>query len=947
MTKQEGQQQITRLIEKYEKASQAGKIKNYTEEDTKKDFILPLFHLLGWDVHNRNEVTSEENISGKRVDYGFYLNGRPRFYLEAKKFSVDINNPDSANQAVSYSWNKGITWAVLTNFEDLKIFNAENIKSSLADKRFKTFHYTEYIARFDELILLSKSAFEGDLLNKEAAKSGKIFERIPVSDTLYKDLDECRDILTKSLIQCNPQLKKDPDLLDEGVQKLLDRLIFMRVAEDRGVEPNILKVIVREASVNRKGHMSLYQAMAQKFRELDNIYNSNLFSKHPFEEWDEYGGATEKIIEKLYGKKGYYEYDFKIMPADVLGTVYEHYLAHRLSKSRKGITIDKDAGKRKEQGIYYTPSFIVDYIVRHALQPVLDKCKTIDQLLKIKVLDPACGSGSFLIKALDVFTEKYKELGYKGDEITKFIILAQNLYGVDFDKKAVEIARLNLCINSLDRKTKLPYLTDHIKCGNSLISGTDEELKKAFGKDYRDKKPFNWQEEFSDVFKQGGFDVIIGNPPYLKELDNKELFQEIRKSDFGKYYQGKMDFWYFFLHRSIEILKDGGIMAFITNSYFLKSAGATKLIDRLQNEMVLLRAVDFQDISVFEDVSGRHLIHIWEKIKDKNNTITTYIKIDKNSFNGTIDDTKYIELPYSEVIKNSSINFETNIQTSNENSLLLGNLYDVSQGVVEATDKISKKMSLNIKDKELKSGDGVFVLSGAELKELNLNEKEKSVIKKYLNTNDIKKYRINFNNEYLIYSDKETKSKIADEGYPHIKSHLDKMGQFITSSNAPYGLHRPRDNKYFKEPKLICKGMFLSPEFCFDDEKYYVGFSFSVIIQKNKDYDLKYLLGLLNSSFGRNWFNINGKKRGVGVDIGVAVFRNFPVYKANKEQQNQLINLVNNILSLNKEIHKLAENSNKYNSIKSEIDKTDKEIDEKVYKLYGLTGEEIKIVESL
>ena len=457
-------------------------------------------------------------------------------------------------------------------------------------------------------------------------------------------------------------------------------------------------------------------------------------------------------------------------------------------------------------------------------------------------------------------------------------VLEKNIYGVDLDQQAVEIARLNLLLDVFDAKIKFPDLGKNIKNGNSLISGTDDELKKYFGKNFRDKKPFNWQEEFPEVFVQGGFDVIIGNPPYLKELDNKELFQEIKKGNFGKYYQGKMDFWYFFLHRSIEILKNNGIMAFITNSYFLKSAGATKLIDHLQNEMVLIKAVDFQDITIFEDVSGRHLIHIWQKIKDKNNAKTNYIKINKNSFSGIIDDNNFVELSYADVIKNSSVNFETDIETLSKNTLLLGDLYDVSQGVVEATDKVSKKILVDIGSAQFSPGDGVFVLSEQELQELSLEQKEKQIIKKYLDTNNVQKYCINFGKEYLIYSDKEAKIKIADGEYPHIKSHLDKMKKFITSSNAPYGLHRPRENKYFENPKLICKGMFLSPEFCFDDEKYYVGFSFSVIIQKDKDYDLKYLLGLLNSSFGKNWFNTNGKKRGVGVDIGVAVFRNSNIY---------------------------------------------------------------------
>ena len=195
----------------------------------------------------------------------------------------------------------------------------------------------------------------------------------------------------------------------------------------------------------------------------------------------------EKIIPILYGKEGYYEYDFKVIPADILGSVYENYLGYRLSKSKKGTIISKDAKKRKEQGIYYTPTFIVDYIVRNALKPVLERCKSVYDLNKIKVLDPACGSGSFLIKAFEVISEKYKEWHYN-DARTKSQILTQNLYGVDLDGQAVEIARLNLLIAALDSKDKLPLLTDNIKNGNSLISGTDEELKKYFGKNFRDKK---------------------------------------------------------------------------------------------------------------------------------------------------------------------------------------------------------------------------------------------------------------------------------------------------------------------------------------------------------------------------------------------------------------------------------------------------------------------------
>jgi len=378
---------IQDLIDKYEAAKSAGRLKLYTEEETKKDFILPLFEALGWNVRDKKEVSAEEHIiSSGRVDYGFYLDDRARFYLEAKKFSADIHREEFANQAIRYSWNKGVTWAVLTNFERLKVFNTQDTDKSLADKLLFEIPYAQYLERFDQLSLLSKESSGGELINKYAEEHGKKLQKISVTALLYKDIQKCRDLLTENLASSNSEV--DKDLIDEGVQRLLDRLIFLRVAEDRGIEPPTLIPLMRQwESGGRKA--PLYQSMIEKFRELDTVYNSNLFSPHPFEKWEEYSGATEEVIQILYGKQGYYEYDFKAMPADVLGTVYESYLSHRLAKSRKGLTLSEDAKKRKEQGIYYTPHFIVDYIVKNALGPVLDKCKTINDLKKIKVLDPA------------------------------------------------------------------------------------------------------------------------------------------------------------------------------------------------------------------------------------------------------------------------------------------------------------------------------------------------------------------------------------------------------------------------------------------------------------------------------------------------------------------------------------------------------------------------------
>lgn len=363
MCRNEAKLKIQELIEKYEKVKTSHLVPKYTEEETKKDFLLPLFQALGWNTTDKSEVTAEEFLSSGRIDYGFYLNGKLKFNVEAKSLKTDLNREDFANQAVKYSWNKGATWAVLTDFENLKVFNAQVIDRSLSDKQFFDIPYDKYIERFDQLWLLSKEAFAESLLDKEAEKVGKKLQRVSVTAKLYKDLDECREVLTHDLTQWNKDV--DKDLLDEGIQKLLDRLIFLRVAEDRGIEPPILIPLIRDWQ-NKGG--KLYESMVNKFREFDEIYNSNLFPPHPFENWEEYSGATEKAIKILYGKPGYYEYDFKAMPADVLGSVYENYLGYRLEKSRKGLSVSKDAKKRKEHGIYYTPDFIVDYIVKNTLK---------------------------------------------------------------------------------------------------------------------------------------------------------------------------------------------------------------------------------------------------------------------------------------------------------------------------------------------------------------------------------------------------------------------------------------------------------------------------------------------------------------------------------------------------------------------------------------------------
>lgn len=940
---------IGELIAKYEQVKQDGKLKAYTEEETKKEFILPLFDALEWKTTDRDEVSAEEHIkSSGRVDYGFYLNGRAKFYLEAKSLKTDIYNEDFADQAIRYSWNRGATWAILTNFEHLIVFNAQDIEQSLAGKKLFDIPYDKYLELFDDqLQLLSKHSFAEDLIDKYAEKIGKKLQKVLVTSLLWKDLQKCRDILTEHLAEWNGKI--DRDLLDEGVQKLLDRLIFLRVAEDRGIEPLTLIPMIRQWEAGgRKEH--LYQSMIKKFRELNEIYDSNLFLPHPFEQWEEYSDATEKVANILYGKKGYYEYDFKVMPADVLGSVYENYLSYRLSKSKKGVTVDKDAKKRKERGIYYTPSFIVDYIVRNALGPVLDKCESVGDLKKIKVLDPACGSGSFLVKALDLIYEKYLEFGNPGDEYTKLTILIDNIYGVDLDEQAVEIARLNLLISALDHRMQLPKLDKNIKNGNSLISGTDEELKKYFGKNFRDKKPFNWEEEFSEVFTQGGFDVIIGNPPYIKEYTDKSAFDGLHNSP---YYQGKTDIWTMFACVSIDLLKRSGLLGFIAPNNWVSNAGASIFRDKILQDGELKSFVDFGDYKVFKEAGIQTMIFVFEKGEAATKYKVDYFKI----LNKEITEDKLISELFGEKEK----------ITIEPKKLIGGNVVFSRKESNSIFDKMCSKKNFEVEDDEISNGihhhhdvvnkerreilgdnfsvgDGIFVLSDNEKKSLNFNKKELELIKPSYATDQLGRwYGDPHNKEWVIYTDSSFKDSDKIVLYPNIKRHLDKFKSVITSDNKPYGLHRAKNEKFFKGEKIVALRKCLRPTFTYVNFDSYISATFYII--KTERVNQKYLVAILNSKLIAYWLKHRGKMQGNNYQLDKEPLVGIPICIGDTQQQKATIVLVDKMLGLQKELHSVEKNSNKWESLKSEIEKTDNKIDEEVYKLYGLTPEEIKIVE--
>jgi type I restriction-modification system DNA methylase subunit len=871
-------EEIKKLLDKYNRVLQEKEVSKYNEEMTKKDFILPLFRALGWNTEDSNEVTAEEKISKKRVDYGFRINGIPKFFLEAKALKEDLDNIRFVEQAINYAWHKGCTWAVLTNFESIKIYNAE-WKIGTWQSHFMTIPSELFLERFDDLWLLSKESFEKGLLDKQAEKYGKRTKKIPVDKQLLNDFTRFRELLSKNITKLNQDKNITEEELDEAVQRILDRLIFIRNCEDRELEAKTLISSLREWE--SKGKSQLIKSLREVFSYFDSQYNSKIFTKHLCDDLDIDNEVLHEIIEGLYftKDKSVY-YDFSAIEADVLGNIYEQYLGHILKKSEKRAKITKNHAHRKEQGIYYTPTYIVDYIVRNTLGEML-KDKKVD-VEKIRILDPACGSGSFLIKAFDVLNEYYltHDKNYSQTQIdfktglpftTKVKILKNNIFGVDLDKQAVEIAQLNLLLKIAEKGHRLPLLQENIKCGNSLIDDPAIAGDKAF----------KWEEEFKEIMKEGGFDVVIGNPPYFI-LKKKDPLQSVRY--FNGLSKGVINSAAIFVKRGFNLLKTGGYLGFIIPKSFLYVESWSPLRKFLLEKTHLLQIIDVS--KAFKDVKLEQVIIIFKKEKPtfENKVILKSIFYFKKPLENIIQQDKLLESNLF-IFDKTAFNIFDKV---NKNSTLLGKISENFRGI-----SIQKYCSL-----QKERGKKVEVLGGKQIDRYNIK-----AIYGYTEQKVLNKY------EKKIESF-EGPRILAQNIIAHIRDHI----------------------------KLACT---------YDESGAVVLDTVNNIKITDRNFHPKYVLALLNSkliSFYTYFFIYFRAIRTMHFDSEYS--GRIPIKKISIEEQQPLITLVDKMLSLNKHLNEIGnKETDERAKIEEEIKKTDAEIDELVYKIYGITEEEKKIIE--
>ncbi|EAK2006659.1 class I SAM-dependent DNA methyltransferase [Campylobacter coli] len=466
--------------------------------------------------------------------------------------------------------------------------------------------------------------------------------------------------------------------------------------------------------------------------------------------------------------------------------------------------------------------------------------------------------------------------------------------------------------------------------------------------------PFEWRFEFPEILDDDGnfkgFDLIIGNPPYIKEAENKELFTNTKKL---RTYQGKMDIWYHFVGRGFDILKNNGYLAFIATNNWVTNSGAKKLRNIVLEESQILSLVDFSSFMVFDSASIQTMIMSFQKTKPPKNyefhfaKITTQTPIYEDALSLLKNEkTQNNEILSINLTPKKFIDKTLNFTKSDYEELFnkiqkYGKFYleerEVAQGIVYPQENINKK-SLEILGNNFYLGQGIQKLTNEEVENLNLLKNEKILLKPIFESDNIQKYFVKrYNYFWVIYTNSSFKNPNSMDDYPNLKKHLDKFQNVITSDNKPYGLHRARDEKFFTgSPRIValrkCVG---EPKFSYVDFDCYVSATFYVI--KTQRINVKYLTAILNSKLVAFWLKHKGKMQGNNYQIDKEPLLNIPIVTINSKNQkiaDELINLVDEILKA-KEQDKNAntqELENKINSL--------------VYKLYNLTEDEIKIIEN-
>ncbi len=987
---------IHQLVQRFEEHKETYRSGKYNETQLRREFLDPFFEALGWDVFNKQgyaemykDVIHEDSLEiegeNKAPDYAFRVGGQRKFFVEAKKPAVKIETDiHPAFQLRRYAWSAKLPLSILSDFEELAIYDCRakpDKKDKASTGRVKLYSYKDYIEKWDEIAnIFSREAVlrgsfdafaEGAKLKKGTAE---------VDDAFLAEIERWRDLLATNIAIKNESLSVRE--LNYAVQMTIDRIVFLRICEDRGVE--------RDEQLKEIGAGSgVYEALCQLFKRADTRYNSGLFH---FSEEKDASSPTDSltltiqiddkplkdIIKNLYYPES--PYVFREIPADILGQVYERFLGKviRLTAGHRA-RVEEKPEVRKAGGVYYTPTYIVEYIVENTVGRLvngklgdgeLGKGMTPKEVEKLRILDPACGSGTFSLGAYQYLldwhlkwymdndpekwaggknpaiyqtsdrgdaesAEKSNKLGdlrasavktWRLTTSKKKEILLNNIYGVDIDPQAVEVTKLSLLLKVLEGESHetigsqlalfqervLPDLGKNIKCGNSLI-GNDyyegRQLTMLVDEEERYRvNAFDWKAEFPQVFtrSEGGFDAVIGNPPYgtIIEKDQLDYFNiHYQHQDYQK------DLYLLFLERYESLIKPNHLLGVIISNTWLQSVNLRKIRQYLTSKYSWIKILHLTE-KAFKAVVDTHVL-IFQKtntgVQSNSQVIVDFMK-------NKISNQHHLLSGDFIATNGDPINIVANpveqelSKKINSNSVLLENLFSVYNGIKPfevgkgkppQTEKIAKEQPYVV---EGKAPDKTWkpLLRGG-------------LINRYVN---------NWANNYWVL-----------------------YGEWLAA---------PRDAKIFEFPqKVMVRQTGDSIIATLIESGFIARNNMHIILPKEEitinNYRLEYLLGIMNSKLMDFAYELINPEKGEALaEIKKKHVEQLPIRPINfddpadKARHDKLVSLVERMLALHKQSPRTPQEQE---MVKREIESTDMGIDGLVYELYGLSEEEIRIVE--
>ena len=994
-TKETAFKKIAELVERFDEQYQSYTKSDYNETLTRRDFIDPFFKALGWDTDNESgyaesyrEVIHEDKVkvgtATKAPDYSFRLVGGKRlFFVEAKKPSISIKDEITpAYQIRRYGWSAKLPISIITDFEEFAIYDCTK-KPLPTDKatvaRIKYLTFKDYLKEFDFIWeTFSKEHVLKGSFDKFAQGNANKKGTATVDKEFLLSLDSWRTYLATSISWNNKQL--DEDEINFVVQQTIDRIIFLRIAEDRGIEPyGNLQTAVKQGDY--------YSNLFHIFRDADDKYNSGLFD---FKK-DNYSKEIKidnKVIKTIVKELYYPEcpYEFSVISVEILGSAYEQFLGKviRITPSHHA-KIKEKPEVRKAGGVYYTPQYVVEYIVKNTVGKLVQG-KTPKEVSNLKIVDPACGSGSFLIGAYQYLLDWHKNQytnegkampegrqvskGLKGNLLTpegnlataeKKRILLNNIYGVDIDVNAVEVTKLSLLLKCMEGETEasianqfrmfnervLPTLDGNIKDGNSLVDIDIYGYVLDFGEEKK-IKPFSWQNGFPEVFnikeptknqefkKQfnkvknladetndliakytvkepantygilGGFDVVIGNPPY-GALFSKEELMYFKSRYNTAVWRGES--YILFIEQALKLLRKDGHLGFIIPDTLL-NLGFTQPTREL-----LLRNSKLQEIvglpsNVFSGATVDTIILLTEKTEfdSQFNASTILVKSfgKRQPINSVQDPIREFYAKAEDWFHQNAFNIQTDII---ENDLL---------------NKIESDKPTIYDYAEMYSGIKTYEVGKG----------------KPLQTNKIR--------DEKPYT---SETKIDKAWFPFYDGkHISRYELLWRNNNwIKYGewLAAPRIPENFEGEKILIRkitGKTLLATYI--SETSYCNTLLFMLKLKNKTFSYKSLLSILNSNLIGWYFRMKFQISDVDTfpQIMIRDILQFPLPVIDKINDAELVNLVSQLLNLNEEKSQ-TKLQTKLTQLQGRIDYCENMINELVYQLYDLTEEEIRIVE--